>query len=161
MNDKIREEFEKEFIGSYDQIHRTYLYMGFKAGYKSRDQEFKGWETLADVHNEEIFNLTSRVAVAEGKNVELENDCKNLVQINKNQSSNMNNWQEDIADLVTENKKLREALINLMKGVQGLPPLTAIQGTLEEEWQSACKLIEKITDQKWEEINHDSQTNNV
>jgi len=96
MDDKIREEFEKEW--------RFHDGDNFPFGVKRLCLLF--WQAK----DPEIEKLSSRVAVAEGKNVELENDCKNLVQINKNQSSNMNNWQEDIADLVTENKKLREII---------------------------------------------------
>ena len=48
-----------------------------------------------------------------------------------------NNYKGMYVDKMAENKKLREALITLMDGVQGLPPLTAIQGTLTKEWEIA------------------------
>ena len=56
-------------------------------------------------------------------------------------------WQElpkelKKADSATE---LLEALQNLMKGVEGLPPLTAISGALEKQYKQAEKAIKKAT----------------
>lgn len=58
----------------------------------------------------------------------------------------------DLRELENDLRECMEALINLMKGVQGLPPLTAIRGSLAKEWQSACKLIEDKTSRKWEDL---------
>ena len=44
----------------------------------------KAWNTRTA--EAEVLTLTSRVAVAEGKNTELEADCKNLIEVNNNQA---------------------------------------------------------------------------
>ena len=46
--------------------------------------------------------------------------------------------------------KAIDALIGLMVGIDGLPPLTAIEGVLSEQWKFAIKTIESLTDLTWE-----------
>lgn len=45
-----------------------------------------------------------------------------------------------------------EALESLMKGVDGLPPLTAIEGVLSDQWEESIKAIESATGLSWEEL---------
>lgn len=47
------------------------------------------------------------------------------------------------AQLIATAPELLKALQNLMKGVEGLPPLTAIAGLLENEYREAEKAINK------------------
>ena len=42
-----------------------------------------------------------------------------------------------------QNKELIEVLEDLMKGINGLPPLTAIQGVLEKQYEKAKKSLKK------------------
>ena len=61
--------------------------------------------------------------------------------------------EEPVRELEQQRNEMLEALIDLMKGVQGLPPLTAIRGTLEKEWQYGLSVIEKACyPKKWTEI---------
>lgn len=46
-----------------------------------------------------------------------------------------------VAGLQKENQELKEALKYLMEGVEGLPPLTAIQGTLIHHFEVAKKAL--------------------
>ena len=138
MSDKIREEFEKWRLNKYGKsiggTYYDYLSMrnSYEAGHKSRDPEVKGWETLADIHNEEIFNLTSRVAVAEDANEELKAEIasktlmivnhvelpsgKYILEIGKDGSILRNT---NIIDLKTENKKLVNTLENVNYLISG------------------------------------------
>lgn len=71
---------------------------------------FKASDEAVAMHNEEVFTLTSRVAVAEGKNVELEAENKDLAKGFLDLVSKCNKTK-------AENKKLQEALKNLLPHV--------------------------------------------
>lgn len=62
----------------------------------------------------------------------------------------MSDWMpeeemEANAKLIAAAPDLLEALQNLMKGVEGLPPLTAIAGALEKQYKQAEQAIKKAT----------------
>lgn len=116
MSDEIREKFEVVFSeisheigsnGDYSRPHTRAEYDTFLKGHKSRD--------------EEVLTLTFRVAVAEGKNVELEAEKKELTELNQmHYDYNMNyvlilHEEKQLLmyernDLKAKNEKLREAL---------------------------------------------------
>jgi len=50
---------------------------------------------------------------------------------------------ELVENMQMKNKELKAALRGLMKGVQGLPPLTAIQGALKEEYKIAEQVLKE------------------
>jgi len=59
---------------------------------------------------------------------------------------------DDLDELEQQRNEILEALKNLMKGVDKLPPLTAIEGLLTEQWKVCIDVIEKATGKSWEEI---------
>lgn len=67
----------------------------------------------------------------------------------------MSAWERQQTSLLREeNKRLREAITALLKGIDGLPPLTAIAGVLEKQYSAAKSLLsENIFDNdKKEEV---------
>ena len=70
------------------------------------------------------------------------------------------NWfiAEDIQDrninILLASPEMLVTQINLVIGVNGLPPSTAIQGVLTDEWNQAVKAIESADSQnrKWPEL---------
>lgn len=48
--------------------------------------------------------------------------------------------------ILEQRNYLYEALVELMEGVDGLPPLTAIQGALTEQYNKAEQAIKKATE---------------
>jgi len=48
--------------------------------------------------------------------------------------------------------KVIASLIKLMRGIEGLPPLTAIAGVLTEEWNICEIALKEATGKSWEEI---------
>ena len=58
----------------------------------------------------------------------------------------------DTRKLEEEFQEVLDALKNLMKGVDKLPPLTAIENLLTEQWKECIEVIEKATGEKWSNI---------
>ena len=61
---------------------------------------------------------------------------------------------EQVRKLEQHNADMLEVLIDLMKGVEGLPPLTAIQGILTRQWLGCEDVLQKTDPQhrSWQEI---------
>lgn len=50
-------------------------------------------------------------------------------------------YTQAVTDLSTENSQLREALREILIGIEGLPPLRAIEGALEKQYIKAKQLL--------------------
>jgi len=62
------------------------------------------------------------------------------------------NFTEETKRCLVLAPEILEALIELEKGVEGLPPLTAIAGLLTEQCNNAIAVIEEVSGEAWEEI---------
>ncbi|MDR2148541.1 MAG: hypothetical protein LBE91_19030 [Tannerella sp.] len=51
--------------------------------------------------------------------------------------------QSEIVRLENEKQELIETVNDLLTGIKGLPPLTAIAGTLEKQWTRATSVLSK------------------
>ena len=56
------------------------------------------------------------------------------------------------ARLIAAAPQMLEALIDLMKGIDGLPQLTAIEGLLSTQWDNAIEAVESATGISWDGV---------
>lgn len=80
------------------------LYDSARSWPEDYEQENGQYENICCICKERFLGNKHRVVCKECHQEEIQV----LKNINKNQSGIMNDWQEEIADLVLENKKLRE-----------------------------------------------------
>ncbi len=110
MSDEIKQQLNfVEWLkdqGIYNPMESAHTMRRMFNVYKSRDPELKEL-------TEKLWDSDQLVDMLNHETEVLEADCKNLVEINNNQSENMNAWEKEIADLVAENKKLRGALVKM------------------------------------------------
>ena len=103
--DKIREEFEKENIVyayiTFDKIHNCYI--------PTNPTDVKGWQE-EDIRDMNIWFPRYKKGYKSRDEAfqKLETDCKNLVEVNNNQS-------EIVEGLKAENKKQLEALEDVVE----------------------------------------------
>lgn len=88
-------------------------------------------------------------------------DSKELTKIVKGREHHKS-WFQTIdnpdANLIATAPEMLEALIGLMKGVNKLPPLTAIQGVLTKEWDVCIELLKSrfnLTDEEIKELTNE------
>ena len=61
-------------------------------------------------------------------------------------------YHTDLKRIENQRNELLEALLELMEGVDGLPPLTAIAGLLGKQWTTCEEALIITTGKPWEEI---------